>query len=441
MPRLVGARQGGRPRGSLRQLDRRAIRRAVGSIGTSSGIQVLTAVTGILLARDLGPDHRGTLAAIVLWPSLVAAIGASGLPDSTAYHVARLTNEASRVIGAAVATAATLGVVLAIALFACSGLIFHNGSARTWGTVYVIYIPVNLVTLVLLSALTGLQRYKAFNVTRTVVFAVITLGLVVLHLLGRLTIAYAVATYLVANVVVLVAAYAAVRHALCADLSPGREHFRPLLVFGLKTHTGGVSSALNQRLDQLLISVLLAPAQLGLYAVAVTMTSANALVGSSIQAVALPSLSHTGSRGRTDATKTYLFLGIASATALTVPLYVFAPTLIGTFFGSDYIGAASAARILLIATVFLAFSRIGAACLAAAGSPLAAGAGEAIALVITLATLPPLLLRFGLVGAASASALAYATSAAWSLTRLAKVLRFSDKGVQPCPAQPASGRA
>ena len=46
-------------------------------------------VTGPLLARALGPDGRGVMAALMAPISLANLMFTLGLPDSLAYHVAR----------------------------------------------------------------------------------------------------------------------------------------------------------------------------------------------------------------------------------------------------------------------------------------------------------------------------------------------------------------
>ncbi len=283
---------------------------------------------------------------------------------------------------------------------------------------YAVFIPVNLTTLVMLGSLTGMSRFRRFNGLRSGIFALIAAALTALHVFGALSVATAVATYLGANVIVMIAAAFAVRTAVDGPIVFAREYVRLFLAFGAKVHAGAVSSTVNQRLDQLLISIFLASSQLGLDVVAVTLTSATILIGSSIEMVALPALSSVAGEAHRLGTRAYLITGIALSLAVTAPLLVLAPRVIRWFFGTAFEGAASCARVLLVGAVFLSLGRIATAALAAAGRPLAAGAGEAIALVVTLVLLPILLPAYGLIGAAVASAVAYATSLGWSTRRL-----------------------
>jgi hypothetical protein len=58
------------------------------SFGASSAIQLANIATGVLLARLLGPHDRGEFAAVILWPSILAAVGSLGVPDATTFYTA-----------------------------------------------------------------------------------------------------------------------------------------------------------------------------------------------------------------------------------------------------------------------------------------------------------------------------------------------------------------
>ncbi len=65
---------------------------------------------------------------------------------------------------------------------------------------------------------------------------------------------------------------------------------RTIFLYGAKSHTSNTSSYLNQRLDQLVISVFLTTRQLGIYVVAVTFTLFTSLLGASVMVAALPNI-------------------------------------------------------------------------------------------------------------------------------------------------------
>ena len=66
------------PEGTTPESPRRAV---VFSLLTSGGVLAVNVLTGILLARTLGPGGRGELAALLLWPSMLVLVGSLGVGD------------------------------------------------------------------------------------------------------------------------------------------------------------------------------------------------------------------------------------------------------------------------------------------------------------------------------------------------------------------------
>ena len=59
------------------------------AVATGFAIQAVLVVTGPLLARMLGPDGRGYLAALILWPIVITQLGNLGIPSALTYSIAR----------------------------------------------------------------------------------------------------------------------------------------------------------------------------------------------------------------------------------------------------------------------------------------------------------------------------------------------------------------
>jgi O-antigen/teichoic acid export membrane protein len=390
------------------------------SFGTSTSIQGLAIVTGVLLARTLGPHGRGALAAVQLWPAMLAALGSLGIPESLTYFAARRRTSPGTLICTALGIVAVQSVVLVgIGAAVLPLLLPSSPGVRIAGFAYLAFIPLNLAILAVASTLNGLQRprtYQALRLLVVVLNVAAVVGLTVGSVLSVLTMTLA---YLAGSVVVLAVAVLTIRAAIAGDpLRFDAAVGRDMLVFGVKSHVGSVSSLMNERLDQLVIAVLLSPAQLGLYVVAVTLTSATTLVGSSVALVALPRLAAlTPSRAARE-TRRLVALTLGVSALVTAPLVVLAPWLVGFFFGSAFSGAVPACRVLLLAAVALSLNRALSAMLTGLGRPVDSGVGELLALVCTVVLLATLLPALGLLGAAVASLVAYLVSAIWMGTRM-----------------------
>jgi O-antigen/teichoic acid export membrane protein len=108
---------------------------------------------------------------------------------------------------------------------------------------------------------------------------------------------------------------------------------------------------------------------------------------------------------------------LVASSALTVPLYVFLPSIVRLFFGEAFLDCVGPGRILLAAAVVLSSNRVLTVVFRAIGRPMDAGIAEAIALGVTVVGLGLLLKPLGLIGAATTSFVAYLVSTIWMLWR------------------------
>lgn len=385
-------------------------------------------MTGVLLARQLAPEGRGELAAVILWPSVLAALGSLGLPEGTTYYASRGQSRLGLILGTSLVlalaqSAVLIGIGLGLLPLVLGG---YDGEVVAIALLVLAFIPLNLVTLSFMSALNGMQRYASFQSLRATYIAVNAVGLSLLAATGELTVRSAAAVFLGANVVTAIAAAVVAIVAFGSSFGFSAPLARELLGFGCRSHLGSVSSLFNERLDQLVISIVLGPVKLGLYVVAVTIASLSNLVGGSIATVALPAVARLeSSRERLEAAKRFIRLTFLLAAALSIPVLVFAPELIGLFFGPSFEAAASAARLLLVAATVFSTNRVLGAVLQGLGRPLAVGLGELAGVAVTVVGLAVLLPTLGLAGAAVASIVAYLVAGTWMVRRLAHSLKIT----------------
>jgi O-antigen/teichoic acid export membrane protein len=402
------------------------------SFSASSAIQLANIATGVLLARLLGPHDRGEFAAVILWPSILAAVGSLGIPDATTFYTAR----AARPIAAIVGTALVLGVaqsavLVGIGVAIVPVVIGHYGSHVVHLTeIFLLFIPLNILTLVLAGGLSGAQRFGSFQIVRIATVAGNVIGLSALAAAGKLTVESGMVVCLFANL-----ATALMAVGLYARISGSRLGFdhtllRLLLSFGVRSHLGNVSSLLNQRLDQLLVSVFLAPVRLGTYVVAVTLCSATTLVGTSVGLIAFPRIAGSDRLEQAKIATRFVGVTVIASVTVTLPILIFTQPLLVFFFGHSFASVANVARVLLLAAVILSTNLVLGATLAGLGRPLDQGIGELVALAGTAASLAVLLPRLGLLGAAIASVIAYAMSMAWMVRRLRARLGHGTVGLK-----------
>lgn len=396
------------------------------SFAVSGAIQAMNIVTGTILARHLGPSGRGELAAVILWPNILAGIGGLGVAEALTYYLARGSLPRDRLIQTSLilCIGQSLGLIVIGLLIVPRVLADYGPHIISLTSLYLAFIPLNLISMCLMAALNGHYWYKRYHWLRLMNILVTVVGLAQLALTGRLTVESAAIAYLFSWFITMIGAALAFRTQF-APVRLERTHAGWLLSFGLKSHSGFLFSLLNEWLDKLVISLVLAPASLGLYVVAVTLTSVSGLVGSSASIVALPLIAGMDDGDdRSEAARRLVAVTFVASIFVTIPLFTLLPAIVRFLFGPEFSASVGPGRILLVAAVFLSLNRVLTMLFRAIGRPLEAGIGESIALVVTVVGLAFLLRRFALVGAATTSLAAYLTSMIWMIRRVSRALRL-----------------
>ena len=380
----------------------------------SSGVfQATSIMTGVVLARALGPADRGELGTIVLWPSVLAGVVILGIPEAisvlTAARALR-TGDALRSALPIVGLLAAIGMAGAAAIE--SVVITEMAPTSMFAAVlYLAFIPLNLTTLSLVGALSGNRQFGALNAVRLSVVFVAVVVLPLLAIIGKLTVLTAVITYLTANVIALtLAACLALRRSDSRHGVATRQTARRLLSFGARSHAGMLAGLLSERLDQLAISTILPPVQFGLYLAAVTLGAGAGLITSAITTVLTPTIASMEPTFRLVAARRYLRIVALLVFGYALVMVVLAPFVLRIFFGPEFEAAGLVAQIVVAGTLPLSLSRSLAASSRACGQPGRASRAEWLGLALGVPAFLLLIPAFGLIGAASASVIAHSAS-------------------------------
>jgi O-antigen/teichoic acid export membrane protein len=371
---------------------RRAILRTLaGTVSAGVAIQLTLVVTGIILARALGPENRGHLALLILITALLSALGPLGLPYALSYSLARVPHQAADVmrqlkkaiviqLGAAIACA---GVLLAVLTSS------RPGYVQASAFMVLVAVPSGMVQQYGLGALQGLRRFTAFNVLRVApnaAFAVCATGLLVIDAGGFIELAYA---YGVSRAIFAPMTLAtAWRNAVAEQREGGAEPPSTswILRFGRRSLFGGAPAVEAYRVDQAVVALFLPPVALGIYVVALALTNLPRFVARSVGMVATPTVA--GGATQAHARRTmwrFCWLAVPLYLPLIVALWLGAPTLVEFFFGAEFSRATLITRLLLVATALYCARRVLTDAARGAGYP---GLGSVAEIVSLVAVIP-----------------------------------------------------
>jgi O-antigen/teichoic acid export membrane protein len=403
--------------------------------GFNMASTVAAGLGGILLARTLGPTVRGEYAAITAWFGMALMVGGMGQPAALCFYVARDPLRARQYVATSRAMMLTTGVLALVAGMLLAPVLSRGNPEVAAG--YRIAFGASIVAFVGASYTFSLQArdLSRWNVVRVSQPVLSVVAMVALWALRLLTLRTALIVLAVTMLVQLCWAYRCCRH---VRLTPGHLDFRlvrPLATYGAAQIAALTPAALNAYLDQLVLSQIVAPADLGRYAIAVSLTSVPIPLVAAIGNVAFPRLASR--RVITEGTRrlqVHAVLGSAGlAAGMLVPLALVAYWLVPLVFGAGYRAAVPLLWILTPGAVFLACGQVVGDLLRGRNHPAVVAWAQGLAAIFTVALLFALLPVVGVAGAAIASTVSYGVALAVMLRSLWRLPRHA-RGSGPMAA-------
>jgi len=397
------------------------------AVARTAGFNVASTVAaglgGLLLARTLGPTVRGEYAAITAWFGITLMVGGMGQPAALCFYVARDPLQAREYVATSRAMMLTTGA-LALTAGMLLASVLSRGNPEV-ATGYRIAFGTSIVAFVGASYTFSLQAtdLRRWNVVRVSQPVLSLVAVSVLWSLRLLTLRTALIVLAATMVLQLAWAYRCCR---LTGLAPGRPRarlVRPLAAYGAAQIAALTPAALNAQLDQLVLSQTVPAADLGRYAIAVSLTLLPMPFVSAIGNVAFPRLA--AQRVITEATRRLQLLAVLGsaglATGMLVPLAAAAYWLIPFVFGAGYRGAVPLLWILTPGAVFLACGQVVGDLLRGTNHPGVVAWAQGLAAIFTVVLLLALLPVVGVSGAAIASTVAYGIALAVMLRSLLRL--------------------
>jgi O-antigen/teichoic acid export membrane protein len=257
----------------------------------------------------------------------------------------------------------------------------------------------------------GQQRFRSFNALRFMPVLLYACALGVWAASSRADLVSVVAISVGATFVSGFGTLGLALWKLPASKPSASISFATIARFGRRGYLGYLSPLDSFRLDQLYVGLLLSPVALGIYAVAAAFTNLPRFVAQSIGMVAYPRVA-ASQDFEAARRRLWQFFWISAAISLLTlgALEVALGQLVPLLFGESYGGSVRVARVLLVATVLFSLRKILTDGSRGAGYPALGGIAEAVGLVSLAATIFVFGPRWGMMGVASAMAIAGATS-------------------------------
>jgi len=371
----------------------------------SSGV-----VTSLLSAWALGPTGRGDLMVVLMWPAIFSMTAQIGLPQAYRFWTAKKPECVSGLYSNAIVFTLVVGfTTLAIAELLIPHLIGQRSpEVLRLARIYLLTIPVLMLTDLTRSLLEGARRFTWVGVLRLILFAVQLVSYIALWSLKRLTVATATYTMLAALTASLILSLIAVWCELRPSWEPKMSDLRMTLRYGIRDYPGVLTDFVNWRLDLILLVGFASSTAIGLYVVALRLADITSVLASSVSDALMPEVAATEENERATLmlTRSLRVTTLAHIMAL-IPLWILAPFILHFAYGESFVAVTQVWRMLMVASLVWSAGAIVISGLNGLGHPGLSTIARICSAVVMVVTLLRWLPTRGIEGAALANLSSY----------------------------------
>lgn len=377
---------------------------AVKTMFVSVLILLVNMLTGVLTARYLGPTGRGEQTAMVNWSQFLAFSMSFGIPSALIYNAKKNPDEAGVLYRVALLIGLCFGIIamtLGI-LILPQWLSSFSPEVVTFAQWSMILCPLIVVSQINNAAFQFRGDYRTFNLQRYLTPTLTLVGIGVLILTGTLSPYTTALAYLVPSVPLFVIMTIWLLRTYRVKMKDAYRNFKRLFTYGLGSYGNDLLGQFSTYIDQIIIAGLLRPADLGLYAVAVSLSRMVNFFSNSITVVLFPKASELSK----DEAVSLTFKAFRISTTCTmlgaVFLMLVAPLVIPLLYGKDFNTALTVFRLLLLEVTISGGTLILAQVFMALGKPKFVSILQLVGLILVVPLLFVLVPKFGLFGAGMA---------------------------------------
>ena len=375
----------------------------------------------VILARGLGPDARGDYAVFVTVVGVLAGILALGLGVVGRADVASDPPKAATVHSYMVWYLVAVGIALQTAVSVMPGLL--PDKVAPWATAVVLCTVAALYSGFGTMLLQGSGRFRVVNVLRVVrtLLDVIAISLVLIVL--RLGLSGAILGWSIAGVLVAALTFLAIVDQTKAPRRPDVGEFIRAVRHGWKILFAGQAVALQIALVVLLLNHFGTSAEVGVFAIAVGLSSQVAAFWSTLAVISSDRIAGSERGISEDLVKRIARLTVAMTPPLVLVAAVLSGVLIRFLYGREFSDAAMLFTVLLAGTLISQVTEVHAQYLIGqhwkSRDAMLLNMGNLVVCLVAAFVLIP---RFHALGAASTLTISYFVNAAVHHVWVAKIM-------------------
>ncbi|MEZ7792239.1 lipopolysaccharide biosynthesis protein [Niallia circulans] len=313
---------------------------------------IITLISGIIIARVLGPAGRGEYLAITIWGNLLMWYFHLNIYQTVIYYWHKMKDNRENLLKTLAVTSLFLGVVATlVGEFIIIPYVMPSLDSEVLiaARLFLIGIIPGIISEVILGALAAEEKFLFANMMRIINPTISTTFLIIIYYMGLLEVSSALYILLGTNTIIAIATFFI---GYKNNYFSGDFHWELMktLWYGMKAQGGTVAGATSANATQLVLSAMLPPAALGFYSASESSVKPLSTISTALQRVSFPRLAGLSAdltHQRTLRIWTNSFIA-NSITAL--PFALLLPLLIPIVYGKEYIPSIIPAELLIIYT-------------------------------------------------------------------------------------------
>jgi O-antigen/teichoic acid export membrane protein len=380
---------------------------------------VFLAISGIFVARALGPVGKGAVTLVAIVCQRAWQLASVGVESSLLHFGGRSRWPLRSLSKTSVWLGLVLGAFAGAGAAAVLWTVFRDDIGNeilTWAIPMVVVLPLITAAFLMKSLIQVQGRLVEINV-------VTLLGGFLGALAGLLvwTGGWSGGSYLGLLTISLVIEAGAIFYvARKVGVLPAGRGTRPvpvrdLIIFGIRGHFGTLLKGINDRLDVFVLALFAPIGQLGLYSISVATAEALWIFPAALGVFSMQRAATREQRESTNLVSAAARLTSATLIAGSIVLWIFGERVIVLAFGESFVASAAPLRLLLPGMWALGLWRVITEALVGYGYPGARSISAAVGAVLTISLDILLIPNYGISGAAVASSIAYGAAFLTSL--------------------------
>lgn len=297
-------------------------------------------VTGVAIARLLGPEDRGYLAAIVFLPGLLAPLGMLSIPEALTYHVSKNRNKSKKLLKASLLSSICFSI-LSISIVLIS-IRYFKDQDRSTGHIEIVFalmfVPLNSIMSIITSYYKGMMDSKMMNAMRIIPPLAYLLSIAfIIIITGNMTVEKVIFSQVFGLLIGALLSFN-------IEFMKSDEHCElsdvyKLISTGAKFHVGQSLTLFRRNCDRFLVISLLTPSSVGIFVVGLMISRVPmALFVESMTSLLFPRVSSANElHTKTDLMAESFRISCVIA-ALIIPItFIVGVLTVKTIFGNAYI--------------------------------------------------------------------------------------------------------